>query len=119
MHANHVLLADQQGVEGCYTVSAKIEVPLENDLDIIHVNCMSHFVFQTRDEKNNILFYVCPRCSVVIMVGEIHPEEQEQPEQEQPEQEQPEQPEQGEQGEQQAPEKHKKRRAKVAKTQDE
>jgi len=98
-------------------VSAKIEVPLENDLDIIHVNCMSHFVFQTRDIKNNILFYVCPRCSLVIMVGEIHPEaEQEQPEQpEQPEQEQPEQPEQPEQ----APEKHKKRRAKVAKTQNE
>ena len=98
-------------------MSAKIEVPLENDLDIIHVNCMSHFVFQTRDIKNNILFYVCPRCSLVIMVGEIHPEaEQEQPEQpEQPEQEQPEQPEQPEQ----APEKHKKRRAKVAKTQNE
>jgi hypothetical protein len=98
-------------------VSAKIEVPLENDLDIIHVNCMSHFVFQTRDEKNNILFYVCPRCSLVIMVGEIHPEEQEQ-EQEQPEQ--PEQGEQGEQGEQQEViEKHKKRRAKVNKNSDE
>jgi len=78
---------------------------------------MSHFVFQTRDEKNNILFYVCPRCSLVIMVGEIHPEAEQEPEQEQPEQ--PEQPEQQEQGEQEVTEKHKKRRAKVAKNTDE
>jgi len=98
-------------------VSAKIEVPLENDLDIIHVNCMSHFVFQTKDVKNNILFYVCPRCSLVIMVGEIHPEAEQEPEQEQGEQ--PEQPEQPEQGEQPVTEKHKKRRAKVAKNTDE
>ena len=98
-------------------MSAKIEVPLENDLDIIHVNCMSHFVFQTKDVKNNILFYVCPRCSLVIMVGEIHPEAEQEPEQEQGEQ--PEQPEQPEQGEQPVTEKHKKRRAKVAKNTDE
>jgi len=109
-------------------VSIKIEVPLENDLDIIHVNCMSHFVFQTRDEKNNILFYVCPRCSLTLMVGEIHPEAEQPEEQEQPEQgEQGEQPEQGEQGEQpeqgeqgeQPQEKHKKRRAKVSRNSDE
>jgi Zn-finger nucleic acid-binding protein len=108
-------------------VSTKIEVPLENDLDIIHVNCMSHFVFQTRDEKNNILFYVCPRCSLVIMVGEIHPEaEQEQPEEaqeEQPEEAQEEQQEQIEEQEQpqeeQPQEKHKKRRAKVSRNSDE
>ena len=98
-------------------MSTRVEVPLENDLDLIHVNCMSHFVFQTRDEKNNILFYVCPRCSLVIMVGEIHPEAEQEPEQEQPEQ--PEQPEQQEQGEQEVTEKHKKRRAKVAKNTDE
>jgi Zn-finger nucleic acid-binding protein len=108
-------------------VSTKIEVPLENDLDIIHVNCMSHFVFQTRDEKNNILFYVCPRCSLVIMVGEIHPgAEQEQPEEaqeEQPEEAQEEQQEQIEEQEQpqeeQPQEKHKKRRAKVSRNSDE
>jgi len=98
-------------------MSAKIEVPLENDLDLIHVNCMSHFVFQTRDIKNNILFYVCPRCSLVIMVGEIHPEAEQEPEQEQPEQ--PEQGEQGEQGEQQVTEKHKKRRRVVNRNNDE
>ena len=98
-------------------MSTRIEVPLENDLDLIHVNCMSHFVFQTRDEKNNILFYVCPRCSLVIMVGEIHPEEAQQPEQPE-EQEQPEQPEEQEQPEQ-PQEKHKKRRAKVSRNSDE
>jgi len=102
-------------------VSTRVEVPLENDLDIIHVNCMSHFVFQTKDVKNNILFYVCPRCSLVIMVGEIHPEEQEQAQEEQPEQPQEEQ---GEQQEEQAQEeavveKHKKRRAKVSRNSDE
>jgi Zn-finger nucleic acid-binding protein len=108
-------------------VSAKIEVPLENDLDIIHVNCMSHFVFQARDEKNNILFYVCPRCSVVIMVGEIHPEAEQPEEQEQPEQPgqpgQPGQPEEQEQPqeaqEEQPQEKHKKRRVKAEKTENE
>jgi len=98
-------------------VSAKIEVPLENDLDLIHVNCMSHFVFQTKDVKNNILFYVCPRCSLTLMVGEIHPETEQQP-QEQPQEElQEEQQEQPQ--EQPQPEKHKKRRAKVEKTQNE
>jgi len=98
-------------------VSTRIEVPLENDLDLIHVNCMSHFVFQTKDIKNNILFYVCPRCSLVIMVGEIHPEEQEQP-QEQPQEEEEEQA-QEERPVEQVTEKHKKRRAKVEKTQNE
>jgi len=92
-------------------------VPLENDLDLIHVNCMSHFVFQTKDVKNNILFYVCPRCSLVIMVGEIHPEEQTQP-QEQPQEEEEEQA-QEEQQVEQVTEKHKKRRSKVEKTQNE
>jgi outer membrane biosynthesis protein TonB len=113
-------------------VSTKIEVPLENDLDIIHVNCMSHFVFQTRDEKNNILFYVCPHCSVVIMVGEIHPEAEQPEEQEQEQPEQGEQPEEQEQGEQpeeqeqpqeaqeeQPQEKHKKRRRVVSRNSDE
>ena len=98
-------------------MSTRIEVPLENDLDLIHVNCMSHFVFQTKDIKNNILFYVCPRCSLVIMVGEIHPEEQEQP-QEQPQEEEEEQA-QEERPVEQVTEKHKKRRAKVEKTQNE
>jgi len=98
-------------------MSAKIEVPLENDLDLIHVNCMSHFVFQTKDVKNNILFYMCPRCSLVIMVGEIHPEAEQQA-QEQPQEEQAEQPVEQPQEEPQ-PEKHKKRRAKVEKTQSE
>ena len=94
-------------------MSAKIEVPLENDLDLIHVNCMSHFVFQTKDVKNNILFYVCPRCSLVIMVGEIHPEAEQQPQGEQPE-EQPQEEPQEEQAEQ-VTEKHKKRKQKVSK----
>jgi hypothetical protein len=98
-------------------VSAKIEVPLENDLDLIHVNCMTHFVFQTKDVKNNILFYVCPRCSLVIMVGEIHPEQEEQPQEEQVEEQPQEQP-QEEQVEQ-VTEKHKKRRAKVSKNSNE
>jgi len=98
-------------------MSTRVEVPLENDLDLIHVNCMSHFVFQTKDVKNNILFYVCPRCSLVIMVGEIHPEIEQQP-QEQPQEEQ--QEEQQEQPEEQPqPEKHKKRRAKVSRNSDE
>jgi hypothetical protein len=94
-------------------MSAKIEVPLENDLDIIHVNCMSHFVFQTKDVKNNILFYVCPRCSLVIMVGEIHPEaEQEAPEEQPVEQAEPSQ----EQAPEEQPvEKHKRRKVKVDK----
>ena len=104
-------------------MSTKIEVPLENDLDIIHVNCMSHFVFQTRDEKNNILFYVCPRCSLTLMVGEIHPEVQEQPQEEQAEeqpQEQPQEQEQPEEAQEEQPqEKHKKRRAKVSRNSDE
>jgi len=90
-------------------MSAKIEVPLENDLDLIHVNCMSHFVFQTKDVKNNILFYVCPRCSLVIMVGEIHPE-QEQQVQEQPQAQPQEEPQ---------PEKHKKHKQKVSKNSNE
>lgn len=98
-------------------MSTRVEVPLENDLDLIHVNCMSHFVFQTKDVKNNILFYVCPRCSLVIMVGEIHPET-EQP-QEQPQEEQTEQTEQVEQQVEQVTEKHKRRRNKVEKTQNE
>ena len=98
-------------------MSAKIEVPLENDLDLIHVNCMSHFVFQTKDVKNNILFYVCPRCSLVIMVGEIHPEEAQQPQEEQAEEQPQEQP-QEEQAEQ-VTEKHKKRRQKVSRNSDE
>jgi len=102
-------------------VSAKIEVPLENDLDLIHVNCMSHFVFQTKDIKNNILFYVCPRCNLVIMVGEIHPEEQEQG-QEQPQEEAPEEAvEQGQEQpqEEQVIEKHKRRKNKVSRNSDE
>jgi len=98
-------------------MSTRVEVPLENDLDLIHVNCMSHFVFQTKDVKNNILFYMCPRCSLVIMVGEIHPEEQEQP-QEQPQEEEEEQA-QEERPVEQVTEKHKKRRSKVEKTQNE
>jgi len=101
-------------------VSTKIEVPLENDLDLIHVNCMSHFVFQTKDIKNNILFYVCPRCSLTLMVGEIHPEE-EQGQEEQP-QEAPEgQEEQGQEEQpQEAPiEKHKRRKNKVSRNSDE
>jgi len=102
-------------------VSTRVEVPLENDLDLIHVNCMSHFVFQTKDVKNNILFYVCPRCSLVIMVGEIHPEEQEQPPeqaQEQAQEVQEEQPPEQPQ-EEQVVEKHKRRRAKVDKVNNE
>jgi len=98
-------------------VSGKIEVPLENDLDLIHVNCMSHFVFQTRDIKNNILFYVCPRCSLVIMVGEIHPEEQEQAPEEAPVEQAPEV--QEEQPQEEVIEKHKRRRAKVSRNTDE
>jgi len=98
-------------------MSAKIEVPLENDLDLIHVNCMSHFVFQTKDIKNNILFYVCPRCSLTLMVGEIHPEIEQQP-QEQAQEEQQEQAQEQAQ-EQPQPEKHKKRKVKVEKTQNE
>jgi len=98
-------------------MSAKIEVPLENDLDLIHVNCMSHFVFQTKDIKNNILFYVCPRCSLTLMVGEIHPEEQTQPQEEQPGQQQT-QPQEEQPGQQQT-ERHKKRRAKVSRNSDE
>jgi len=98
-------------------MSAKIEVPLENDLDLIHVNCMSHFVFQTKDVKNNILFYVCPRCSLVIMVGEIHPETEQQPQEEQPQEVQEQA--QEEQQVEQVTEKHKKRRSKVEKTQNE
>ena len=98
-------------------MSTRVEVPLENDLDLIHVNCMSHFVFQTKDVKNNILFYVCPRCSLVIMVGEIHPEEQAQPQEVQEEEQVTEQEQQPQ--EQPQPEKHKKRKVKVEKTQNE
>ena len=94
-------------------MSTRVEVPLENDLDLIHVNCMSHFVFQTKDVKNNILFYVCPRCNLVIMVGEIHPEEQEQP------QEQAEEQPQEEPQEEPQPEKHKKHKQKVSKNSNE
>jgi len=98
-------------------MSTRVEVPLENDLDIIHVNCMSHFVFQTKDVKNNILFYVCPRCSLVIMVGEIHPEEGQAPQEEQPELSQ-------EQAQEEQPvepvvEKHKRRKNKVSRNSDE
>jgi len=99
-------------------VSAKIEVPLENDLDLIHVNCMSHFVFQTKDVKNNILFYVCPRCSLVIMVGEIHPEEQEQAPEEAPVEQAPEVQEEQQQ-EEEVIEKHKRRKNKVSRNSDE
>jgi len=98
-------------------MSTRIEVPLENDLDLIHVNCMSHFVFQTKDVKNNILFYMCPRCSLVIMVGEIHPEQEQQP-QEQAQEEQPTEQEQQPQ-EQAQPEKHKKHKQKVSKNSNE
>jgi hypothetical protein len=98
-------------------MSTKIEVPLENDLDLIHVNCMSHFVFQTKDIKNNILFYVCPRCSLVIMVGEIHPETEQVTEQEQPVEQA--QEESQEQPQEQVTEKHKRRRNKIEKTQNE
>ena len=98
-------------------MSTRIEVPLENDLDLIHVNCMSHFVFQTKDVKNNILFYVCPRCSLVIMVGEIHPEEQAQPQEQLPEQQQAQPQEQL--PEQQQSEKHKKHKQKVSKNSNE
>jgi len=102
-------------------MSAKIEVPLENDLDLIHVNCMSHFVFQTKDVKNNILFYVCPRCSLVIMVGEIHPEEQAEAQEEPVEQASEEAVEQQEeQPQEEAPiEKHKRRKNKVSRNSDE
>jgi len=98
-------------------MSAKIEVPLENDLDLIHVNCMSHFVFQTKDVKNNILFYVCPRCSLTLMVGEIHPEIEQQPQEEQSQEVQEQA--QEERPVEQVTEKHKKRRSKVEKTQNE
>jgi len=98
-------------------VSAKIEVPLENDLDLIHVNCMTHFVFQTKDVKNNILFYVCPRCSLVIMVGEIHPEAEQEPQEEAPEEAVEQQEEQPQ--EEPVVEKHKRRRAKVDKVNNE
>jgi len=98
-------------------VSAKIEVPLENDLDLIHVNCMSHFVFQTKDVKNNILFYVCPRCSLVIMVGEIHPEAEQEPQEEAPEEAVEQQEEQPQ--EEPQPEKHKKHKQKVSKNSNE
>jgi len=98
-------------------VSTRIEVPLENDLDLIHVNCMSHFVFQTKDVKNNILFYVCPRCSLVIMVGEIHPETEQQAQEEQSQEVQEQA--QEERPVEQVTEKHKKRRSKVEKTQNE
>jgi len=94
-------------------MSAKIEVPLENDLDLIHVNCMSHFVFQTKDVKNNILFYVCPRCNLVIIVGEIHPEAEQEPQEEAPEEAVEQQEEQPQ--EEPVVEKHKRRRAKVDK----
>ena len=102
-------------------MSTRVEVPLENDLDLIHVNCMSHFVFQTKDVKNNILFYVCPRCSLVIMVGEIHPEEQEQaPEQPQEEAQEEAQEQPQEEAQEEAPiEKHKRRKQKVSKDGDE
>jgi Zn-finger nucleic acid-binding protein len=102
-------------------VSTRVEVPLENDLDLIHVNCMTHFVFQTKDVKNNILFYVCPRCSLVIMVGEMHPEEQEQAPEEQPvEQAEPSQEQAPEEQPQEAPiEKHKRRKNKVSRNSDE
>jgi len=98
-------------------MSAKIEVPLENDLDLIHVNCMSHFVFQTKDIKNNILFYVCPRCNLVIMVGEIHPEAEQEP-QEEAEEQPPEQAEE-QPPEEAQPEKHKKHKQKVSKNSNE
>ena len=98
-------------------MSAKIEVPLENDLDLIHVNCMSHFVFQTKDVKNNILFYVCPRCSLVIMVGEIHPEAEQEPQEEAPEEAVEQQEEQPQ--EEPQPEKHKKHKQKVSKNSNE
>ena len=98
-------------------MSAKIEVPLENDLDLIHVNCMTHFVFQTKDVKNNILFYVCPRCSLVIMVGEIHPEAEQEPQEEAPEEAVEQQEEQPQ--EEPVVEKHKRRRAKVDKVNNE
>ena len=98
-------------------MSAKIEVPLENDLDLIHVNCMTHFVFQTKDVKNNILFYVCPRCNLVIMVGEIHPETEQEPQEEAPEEAVEQQEEQPQ--EEPVVEKHKRRRAKVDKVNNE
>jgi len=98
-------------------VSAKIEIPLENDLDLIHVNCMSHFVFQTKDVKNNILFYVCPRCSLVIMVGEIHPEQEEQSQEVQEQEQAQEEPQ--ERPVEQVTEKHKKHKQKVSRNSNE
>jgi len=67
--------------------------------------------------KNNILFYVCPRCSLVIMVGEIHPEQEEQSQEVQEQEQAQEEPQ--ERPVEQVTEKHKKRRAKVEKTQNE
>jgi len=78
---------------------------------------MSHFVFQTKDVKNNILFYVCPRCSLVIMVGEIHPEAEQEPQEEAPEEAVEQQEEQPQ--EEPQPEKHKKHKQKVSKNSNE